>query len=177
MAMRCKSCAHPDAKRINQQIARGVSDSAIASGLGIDRRSIQRHRTRCIAPMVRSVQNRIAESVAKTEISVRAEVMLPVLDKIKLLQDRIVGDLEETPKPDRVPLYRELRGALQEEAKLCGLYQENRENEAKVKKALDDIKAYLKEQDSVDREAVITAFATGRSIPRETLARELGNIG
>lgn len=177
MTMRCKACSDPRVKEINAAIVSNQPIRAIAIQFGIGRGPLTNHANKHVKSLIKKAQAEIEKAVVKKALSFREEINYPVIDKIKLLQDRIVADLEATAQADRVPLYRELRGALQEEAKLCGLYQENRENDAKVKKALDDIKAYLKEQDAVDREAVITAFATGRNIPRETLARELGAIG
>lgn len=177
VTMRCKTCSHPDAKTINEMIANNVSFSRIASQFNLVDRSISRHAERHLQPMIEQAQAEIRAAVVQRALSLREDVALPVLEKIKLLQERILNDIEALGKAERGPFYRELRGALQEEAKLCGLYQENRENDAKVRKAIIDLKRYLDEQDEIDRETVIEVFATGRNIPRETLSRELGPIG
>jgi hypothetical protein len=131
MARRCLTCAHPEIAAINQELIENRPYSQISAKFGVGYKSVQRHADLHLKPVIKAVSRETSDQVVKQFLRFRKEVNYAVLDKVKMLQDRILNDLDATSEPDkRVALYRELRGALQEESKLGGYYKQDSKNPA-----------------------------------------------
>lgn len=137
MSQRCKTCAHPDSGKIDQQIAANIPYARIASDFGLSRKMVERHAKVHAKPIVEQAQKAAEKVIVNQILKYRKEVNYPLLDKVKLLQDRILNDIDEACLDDRVPLYREFRGSIQEEAKLAGAYQQDRKNDADIDRVVE----------------------------------------
>lgn len=143
MSQRCKICSHEKIKQINKSILANVSYRRLASQFEIPVKSVERHAKNHLKPIIDEANEQAKQEIVQEVLQYRKEVNYSALDKIKLLQDKILNDIDGSAESgERVPLYREFRGALQEEAKICGLYQKEAENEhdiqfRKIKAAIE----------------------------------------
>lgn len=178
MPNRCKTCAHPKSLEINQAILGKRSFRSIAIEYGFCESSLRQHGKNHLKPMIAKVEAEQRAQVKAKVVELSEEVLYPLIDKVQMLQNRILADIKKarTAKA-RVPLYRELRGALQEQAKICGEYTQDRENSDRLEKTIQAITAYLEAHPDADREKVINTFAIGRNVSPEKIAENLGMIG
>lgn len=184
MTQRCKTCSHDQRDEIEKLILAGKSYRSIARQFKIGNTSVLAHARNHLKPIIDAANEAAQQQITEKITKYRSEVNYPVLDKVKLLQDRILNDLDAVfLAADRVPLYRELRGALQEESKLAGLYQKDRANEADLAKCVRGYQKWLHDYPDAsdeDRQQWLEWFADSGGVDREELAKqvriqELGN--
>ncbi len=138
MSQRCKTCAHPDIAKIDSLLAGNIPYARIASDFGLSAKMVERHAKQHAKPIIEKAKAAAEKVIVNQILKYRKEVNFPLLDKVKLLQERILNDMDRTRRmADRVPLFREFRGSLQEEAKLAGAYQQDRKNDADVDRVVE----------------------------------------
>lgn len=178
MPKACLTCIHPQVDEINKALTQNTPYRHISRQFGVHHHAVQRHAVNHIQPLIDQANKAAEKKIVTRILKFREEVNYSALDKSKMMQHRILNDLDAaTDIPERVSLYREFRGALQEEAKLSGRYQENRANEENLKAALDAIHRFFELHPDADRDWVINAFIEGRDIPRSEIVKQLGDIG
>jgi len=107
-----------------------ASYRVIARQFTVGHDAVRRHAENDLKPIIEEANEEAKQEIKEKILSYRAEVNYSTLDKTKLLQEKILKDLESASEiSERVALYREFRGNLQEEAKLTGAYQKEKENE------------------------------------------------
>lgn len=133
MPRKCKTCAHSSIAEVDKAILGNIPYTQIASKFGLHHKSIDWHSKHHLQPMIDEANAQAKEAIVSKILKYREEVNYSAFDKVKLLQEKILTDLDGAGElNERVPLYREFRGAIQEEAKLSGLYQQDRKNQAEL---------------------------------------------
>ncbi len=125
MSQTCNTCNHPDIIEINKRLGKKHAYARIAKDFGLGEASVRRHAKVHVQDAIVKANKQAEVSLVNQVAQFQEAIHLPIIDKIKWLQDRILTDLQSATTPsDRVPLYREFRGALQEQAKVSGAYQQ-----------------------------------------------------
>ena len=137
MARQCKTCAHPEIKEIDKALLAKHSNTEIAKKYGLNHQSVNYHAKVHLKPILDKANKAAERAITRKVLKYREEVNYPLLDKLKLLQERILDDMDVAALDERVPLFREFRGSLQEEAKLAGAYQQDRKNESDVDRVVE----------------------------------------
>ncbi len=126
MGQTCKTCNHPDVANINKRLGMNNAYLRIATDFGLSEASVRRHAKVHVQKAIEIAKKQAEAALVNYVSHFQEAVHLPIIEKIKWLQERILTDLQSaTTISERVPLYREFRGALQEQAKVSGDYQQN----------------------------------------------------
>jgi hypothetical protein len=112
MGQTCKTCNHPDVIAINKRLGMNNAYLRIATDFGLSEASVRRHAKVHVQTAIVKANERAEAALVNHVTQFHEAIHLPIIEKIKWLQDRILNDLQSTTRTsDRVPLYREFRGA------------------------------------------------------------------
>lgn len=133
----CKTCSHPDVKKINADLVRKVTYRKIAEKYTVPASSVSKHAINHVKPLIKKAEAKVKKALTEKIVSslsqYRDEVHLEPMEKVRLLQQKILNALDDGfNRLDFVPLLREFRGTIQEEAKLLGAYQKERSNDGEI---------------------------------------------
>ncbi len=125
MSQSCNTCNHPDVIEINKRLGKKHAYARIAKDFGLGEASVRRHAKVHVQTAIVKANKRAEAALVNHVAQFQEAIHLPIIEKIKWLQNRILTDLQSaTTTSERVPLYREFRGALQEQARVSGNYQQ-----------------------------------------------------
>lgn len=101
-------------------------------------KAVERHAKNHIQPMIAEANEAAKAEFIGEIVQYRREVHMPILDKVKMLQHKIIEILADGyNNADRTALFRELRGTIDLEAKLTGSYQKERTNEGELDRIVE----------------------------------------
>ena len=139
--------------------------------------SVRKHAINHIQPLIIEANAQAQGNIVRKLTKYRAEVNFSALDKLKFLQVAILNELDSaTEMRERIPLFRELRIAITEEAKLCGLYKNIDENSKRLEKVARAFKFWLEDHPEATAEEqakFVERFAQGGEVPLNDLAQRV----
>lgn len=177
MSQRCNTCSNPHIEEINQLIQRGVAYARIASDFNLNSKSVERHAKQHLQPIIDRANKEAESKIVNKILQLREEVNYAPLEKVKLLQNKLLIELDNVSETsERISIIKEFRGWVQEEAKLCGLYQQDRENEQKIQRVIKSIQDLLADHPHLDKDEVIQIVSGKTGVSVETINQNLEGI-
>lgn len=133
MPRKCTICFHEKVKEIDALIINKAVYSGIARDFNVGEDAVGKHAKNHLQPIIDEANEKAKQEIVDKIKRYREEVNYAPLDKVKMMQDRLLNDLDSNVLSligvsDRIGIYREFRGWMQEEAKLGGLYQQEQSN-------------------------------------------------
>jgi transposase len=111
MAQRCTVCDHAERQTVDERLASGMSNRAVASQFGLGKDAVRRHRDAHLSPSLIAV----TAEVQRREANART-----TLERVESLTDRLEEIATTATGRAFLDVARELRGALELLARMRG---------------------------------------------------------
>jgi hypothetical protein len=129
MPRKCTICSHAERIKIEKELLNNVLYREIASKYDISEKAIGRHFQNHIKPAIEKANKKAVRKIVYKITQYRQEINYSSLNKVKLIQNKLLNDLESVSEiAEKIKIYKEFRGWIQEEAKISGIYTKEKEN-------------------------------------------------
>lgn len=174
----CAICSHPNQMAIDKAILSKLSIAKIALDFDIATHSLHYHKDTHLNPIIDEANQRARDVIIQDVIDCRKEVQYATLDKVKLMQERLLNDIDfASSAQDRLPFIKEFRGFITEEAKLTGAYTQDRPNTDSMEKVLSSFNLWIDlnpHANGIQRAIAIKEFAVLSKVDERELALKVG---
>lgn len=133
MANTCKTCKHPEAKKINDLLSRQIPLSKIVAKYGtLSLGGVQRHKERCNVKLFAEV------------LQAKRDGLLASVDEVKIEIETVKTEFCDNPNV-RLGLIGKMLDAIEKEAKLTGAYIKDQTNPKDEAQRIADLAAMYEE--------------------------------
>ena len=185
MGRKCLVCSHPRRKEIDKNITNNVAYRRISAQFKINDKAIGAHAKNHLQPQIKKAVKEIDAAVKSDVIAVqketsqyRDEILLAPIERARMMQEKLLNLFDSTGDiHQQISAAKEFRGWFTEEAKLCGLYQKERENTETLEKVVKSFNQWLEDNpaaSNAEKAVWVQRFAKGGGVPVEHLAGRVG---